>query len=129
MSKSPELTVIRGKNKPDLFVHAADKPATARAAAQLLAAQQPPRLFQRSDGTIVYVAQTGDGAELRNVTRDHLIHLVHDCCQPVRRTDKGRVETSFPDRAADLMFVIPPQEWPLPLIVGVTSGPDRPAQR
>ncbi len=119
----PPITVIRGKSKPDLIVHAADKPATARAAAQLLAVLQPPRLFQRGDGAIAYVAHTQDGAELRNVTRDHLISLVHEYSQPVRRTEKGRVETSFPDRAADLMFVIPPDEWPLPAITGVTSGP------
>jgi hypothetical protein len=120
------LTVVgeSARRLPDLVIHNAERPASARALDQLFSVQIPPRLFVRIDGTVVHVIEPrGGDPEIIILERDCLINLTHDICIPVRHTDKGRVECTLPNSVADLMLAIPTNERALPTITGITTGP------
>jgi len=123
----PQPFNVVGGKKPDLIVHAAERSATARALAHLFANEPQPRLFARIDGTPVFIARVPNAAaELKVLSghpgRDHLINFAHDICQPIRRTEQGRVEISLPDRVAELTLAALISERLLPIIVGTTTG-------
>lgn len=122
--RKPQPFGTVGGKKPDLIVHAAERSATARALAHLFANEPQPRIFARIDGTLVFVVRVPDGgAELRVLSRDHLINFAHDICQPIKRTEQGRVEVSLPDRVAELTLATLTSERLLSTIVGTTTGP------
>ena len=122
--RKPNPFATVGGKKPDLIVHTAERSATARALAHLFANEPQPRIFARIDGTLVFVVRVPDGgAELRVLSRDHLINFAHDICQPIKRTEQGRVEVSLPDRVAELTLATLTSERLLSTIVGTTTGP------
>ena len=122
--RKPQPFGTVGGKKPDLIVHAAERSATARALAHLFANEPQPRIFARIDGTPVFIVRAPHAAaELRVLTRDHLINLAHDICQPIKRTEQGRVEVSLPDRVAELTLATLTSERLLPIIVGTTTAP------
>jgi len=122
--RKPQSFGVVGGKKPDLIVHAAERSATARALAHLFANESPPRIFFRIDGTPVFVVRIPNaGAEMKALTRDHLINFAHDRCQPIKKTEQGRVEVSLPDRVAELTLAILTSDGLLPTIVGTTTGP------
>src|SRR5262249_4737485 len=84
--RKPQPQPVGGKT-PDLIVHAAERSATARALAHIFANEPQPRIFARIDGTPVFVVRVPNAAaELRVLSRDHLIIFAHDLCQPIKRT-------------------------------------------
>jgi len=122
--RKPQPFSTVGGKKPDLIVHGAEFPATARALGHLLANEAEPRIFARIDGTPVFVLRIADGgAELRTLTRDHLINFAHDICQPIKWTEEGRAEITLPDRVAELALAVLTSEQLLPVITGTTTGP------
>jgi hypothetical protein len=122
--RKPQPFGTVGGKKPDLIVHAAERSATARALAHLFANEPQPRIFARIDGTPVFIVRAPHAAaELRVLSRDHLINFAHDIVQPIRRTEQNRVEISLPDRVAELTLAVLASQRLLPTITGVTSGP------
>src|SRR5262252_4159201 len=101
MGRKPQPFSTVGGKKPDLIIHTAERSATARALAHLFANEPEPRIFARADGTPIFVTRAPNAAaEMRALSRDHLINFAHDICQPIKRTEQGCVEVSLPYRVA-----------------------------
>jgi putative DNA primase/helicase len=117
----PFATVPAGT--PDLVVHGADLPATARAVANLLSAK-PLNIFER-DGVAVIVTPAADGGAptIRPLTVCGIIIETHKFCQPVKPAADGRRhEVTLSNKIAELYLAMP-DEWRLRPLSGVTSGP------
>jgi hypothetical protein len=107
--------------KPDLIMHAADRPETVRGLLKVLAAGG--NLFDRG-GVLVRLVRPPDGGPpvARRLTYNNVIVEAHQHCQPVRYTADGkRVAITLPESVAQMLLDL--GEWGLPPLAGVTSAP------
>ena len=104
--------------KPELIIHAADLPATARAG-------QTPQ-----DGASVVSARcsceiiSGKNGlpEIRPLTAQRVVIEAHNLCQPVQINSNGRKEVTLSDRLATIVLNMD-GDWGLRPLYGITSAP------
>jgi hypothetical protein len=106
--------------KPDLIVHFADLPATARALRDLFAGCG--YLFDR-DMPVKVVQPADRGPIAAPLTINTVVIEAHRLCRPVAFNAKGeKVELTLPDRVAR-MYLDMRGEWNLPPLAGNQHHP------
>jgi hypothetical protein len=108
--------------KPVLFVHSGDLPATARALRDVLTGCE--YLFERD--VPVKLVQPADGSPMtaRPLTANNVVIETHRLCQPVKIDRNGEhVAVTLPDRVARMYLDM--GEWELQPLAGFSSNPRR----
>jgi len=114
-------TAVAGK--PDLVVHTADLPATARALAKLLA-EKCDSLFVHNHKVVII--GPGDDANdlptMRPAGANEIIIAAHRYCQPVKPKSANLSPVTLRDKVAEL-YLAEPKEWCLRPLRGMTTAP------
>ena len=106
---------------PQLIVHGADRPATAEALKDVLAAA--PECFDRGGFPVQLVAPAAGGLPVaKRMTHNNVIHVAHRYCRPVRITpEREAIPITLPDNVARMYLDL--GNFGLRPLAGVTSAP------
>jgi hypothetical protein len=107
--------------KPPLIVQGADRPATAEALKDVLAAA--PECFDRGGLPVQLVAPADGGLPVaKRMTHNNVIHVAHRYCRPVKRSPEGKlIPITLPENVARMYLDL--GNFGLRPLAGVTSAP------